>query len=112
MRMKAWVRGQITRRLYNEKQIALRSGTFQLAPHFAEIERLGLYLHIPFCRQICPYCPYNKELFQAAITAWLFIDDTPSGALLQQAFTVGDQRPERLFVWVDVAIQLIPIGIK
>jgi oxygen-independent coproporphyrinogen-3 oxidase len=24
---------------------------------------LGLYLHIPFCRQICPYCPYNKEIY-------------------------------------------------
>lgn len=29
------------------------------------IEQLGLYLHIPFCRQICPYCPYNKELLSA-----------------------------------------------
>ena len=27
------------------------------------IDALGLYLHIPFCRQICPYCPYNKELY-------------------------------------------------
>jgi oxygen-independent coproporphyrinogen-3 oxidase len=23
-------------------------------------------LHIPFCRQICPYCPYNKELYSSA----------------------------------------------
>jgi coproporphyrinogen III oxidase-like Fe-S oxidoreductase len=30
---------------------------------FQDLEELGLYLHIPFCRQICPYCPYNKELF-------------------------------------------------
>jgi coproporphyrinogen III oxidase-like Fe-S oxidoreductase len=28
------------------------------------IESIGLYLHIPFCRQICPYCPYNKVLYQ------------------------------------------------
>jgi coproporphyrinogen III oxidase-like Fe-S oxidoreductase len=27
------------------------------------IDALGLYLHIPFCRQICPYCPYNKTLY-------------------------------------------------
>jgi coproporphyrinogen III oxidase-like Fe-S oxidoreductase len=26
------------------------------------VDALGLYLHIPFCEQICPYCPYNKEL--------------------------------------------------
>ena len=28
------------------------------------IDSLGLYLHIPFCEQICPYCPYNKELYR------------------------------------------------
>ena len=26
----------------------------------------GLYLHVPFCRSICPYCPYNKVLYRAA----------------------------------------------
>ncbi len=26
----------------------------------------GLYLHVPFCRSICPYCPYNKVLVSAA----------------------------------------------
>jgi coproporphyrinogen III oxidase-like Fe-S oxidoreductase len=24
------------------------------------LESLGLYLHVPFCRQPCPYCPYNR----------------------------------------------------
>jgi oxygen-independent coproporphyrinogen-3 oxidase len=27
------------------------------------VGELGIYLHIPFCRQICPYCPYNKEIY-------------------------------------------------
>jgi oxygen-independent coproporphyrinogen-3 oxidase len=31
---------------------------------FQNINELGLYLHIPFCRYVCPYCPYNKELYQ------------------------------------------------
>jgi len=26
------------------------------------ISSLGIYLHIPFCERICPYCPYNKEI--------------------------------------------------
>lgn len=30
---------------------------------FRDIHELGIYLHIPFCNQICPYCPYNKEIF-------------------------------------------------
>ena len=24
----------------------------------------GLYVHIPFCSQLCPFCPYNKVPFQ------------------------------------------------
>jgi coproporphyrinogen III oxidase-like Fe-S oxidoreductase len=30
---------------------------------FETIENLGLYIHIPFCRSICNFCPYNKELY-------------------------------------------------
>ncbi len=29
----------------------------------SKFPKTGLYLHIPFCRQICPFCPYNKTLF-------------------------------------------------
>jgi oxygen-independent coproporphyrinogen-3 oxidase len=35
-----------------------------LADKFSKIDKLGIYLHIPFCTNICPYCPYNKELFR------------------------------------------------
>jgi len=27
----------------------------------------GLYLHFPFCHSICPFCPYNKVLFDKAL---------------------------------------------
>ncbi len=30
---------------------------------FAHAERLGLYIHIPFCRSICSFCPYCKEKY-------------------------------------------------
>jgi coproporphyrinogen III oxidase-like Fe-S oxidoreductase len=23
----------------------------------------GLYLHVPFCRSLCPFCPYNRQLY-------------------------------------------------
>ena len=32
-------------------------GAYKAAP--------GLYLHIPFCRAICPFCPYNKVPYRA-----------------------------------------------
>ncbi len=24
------------------------------------VQKTGLYIHIPFCKNLCPYCPYNK----------------------------------------------------
>ena len=24
---------------------------------------VGLYVHVPFCRRICPFCPYNKTIY-------------------------------------------------
>lgn len=32
----------------------------------------GLYLHVPFCRSICPYCPYDKVLYREGITGPYF----------------------------------------
>lgn len=30
---------------------------------FSDCKNLGLYVHIPFCKQICSFCPYCKELY-------------------------------------------------
>jgi oxygen-independent coproporphyrinogen-3 oxidase len=55
---------RILRRLFTgEGQILLESRVPSLEERLGAIEEFGLYLHIPFCRQICPYCPYNKELY-------------------------------------------------
>ncbi len=29
-------------------------------PWPAALRRPGLYLHVPFCRQLCPFCPYQR----------------------------------------------------
>lgn len=30
---------------------------------YKDCSNLGLYVHIPFCKQICSFCPYCKELY-------------------------------------------------
>lgn len=30
-------------------------------PHFPKsLKKVGLYLHVPFCKNLCPFCPYNR----------------------------------------------------
>jgi len=54
---------------------------------FAECGGLGLYVHIPFCRQLCAFCPYCKELY-APEKCSRYID-----ALLEEIHRVGGQYP-------------------
>ncbi|SHJ24229.1 oxygen-independent coproporphyrinogen-3 oxidase [Dethiosulfatibacter aminovorans DSM 17477] len=36
-------------------------GNFDNNLEFEDLDDLGLYVHIPFCRSICDFCPYCKE---------------------------------------------------
>lgn len=31
------------------------------------VERTSLYLHVPFCRHFCPYCPYTKVPYHESL---------------------------------------------
>jgi oxygen-independent coproporphyrinogen-3 oxidase len=60
------IRKKFSRLITGKNEIILKDRI----PSFEEINRkfqnineLGVYLHIPFCEQICPYCPYNKEIY-------------------------------------------------
>jgi len=33
----------------------------------AGLQRLGLYLHVPFCHNLCPYCPYHRVKFEQGL---------------------------------------------
>lgn len=33
----------------------------------SQVERTSLYLHVPFCRNCCPYCPYTKVRYDETL---------------------------------------------
>jgi coproporphyrinogen III oxidase-like Fe-S oxidoreductase len=33
------------------------------------VSEAGLYLHVPFCRSLCPFCPYNRQRFTSCAFA-------------------------------------------
>jgi oxygen-independent coproporphyrinogen-3 oxidase len=67
MWLESTFRNQFRQLLTKQKSILLENKIPSLDGRMKDIEEFGLYLHIPFCRQICPYCPYNKEIFQPEI---------------------------------------------
>ena len=52
---------------------------------YADCDRLGLYVHIPFCKSICSFCPYCKVRFDKSLC------DQYVDALLSEIHTVGGQ---------------------
>ena len=56
---------------------------------YGDCENLGLYVHIPFCRSICSFCPYCKVIYNEGVCA-RYLD-----SLLKEIHTVGAQYPER-----------------
>ena len=42
----------------------IKEGDFVLP----KTKKIGLYLHIPFCRSLCPYCPYDRTLFEKSLS--------------------------------------------
>jgi coproporphyrinogen III oxidase-like Fe-S oxidoreductase len=64
--IESYFRKKFARIFTGKNKIALidkKPSSQELAIKFHTIDELGLYLHIPFCEQICPYCPYNKEIY-------------------------------------------------
>jgi oxygen-independent coproporphyrinogen-3 oxidase len=56
---------------------------------YSECDGLGLYVHIPFCRSICTFCPYCKTVYSKE-KCDRYID-----ALLKEIELVGNQRKGR-----------------
>lgn len=56
---------------------------------YSDCESLGLYVHIPFCKSICSFCPYCKSIYNAQKM------DSYIDALLEEIRMVGEGRKEK-----------------
>lgn len=56
---------------------------------YTECDNLGLYVHIPFCKSICAFCPYCKTIYSKEICN-NYID-----ALLWEIHLVGSRTKEK-----------------
>lgn len=56
---------------------------------YQNCENLGLYIHIPFCKSICNFCPYCKVRYEDALC------DRYIDALLREIHMVGSQQKGR-----------------
>ena len=56
---------------------------------FMECKNLGLYVHIPFCKSICDFCPYCKVRYSADLC------DKYLDALIKEINIVGGQNTEK-----------------
>ncbi|MFN8487748.1 MAG: radical SAM protein [Caldilineaceae bacterium] len=76
----------------------------------------GVYLHIPFCQSLCPFCPYNKVLYQPALVQRYFsalkIEATRYTARLQRPFTslyIGGGTPSLCLEPLADVIAALPV---
>ena len=56
---------------------------------FMECKNLGLYVHIPFCKSICDFCPYCKVRYSTDLC------DKYIDALIKEIHIVGGQNTEK-----------------
>ena len=56
---------------------------------YANCDKLGLYVHIPFCRSICNFCPYCKVKYDSLLC------DTYIDHLLKEIRMVGSMYTEK-----------------
>jgi len=54
-----------------------------------DVPGLGIYVHIPFCNTICPFCPYNKVKYSKSLAA------SYKDALIKEINMVGIRNKKR-----------------
>ena len=66
--------------------------TYLPAPHPGE--RYMLYLHVPFCERLCPYCSFNRYPFREDI-ARPYFENLRREMLMLKSLGYDFERPSR-----------------
>lgn len=90
------IRRTVRKRLIGTADLALTGTVPDVGSALRGTDALGLYLHLPFCRHICPYCPYNKTAYHPKLA------DAYADAVLREidlyAPLVGERSVTSLYV--------------
>lgn len=82
---------------------------------FSRLEEIGLYVHIPFCKSLCPYCPYcripyDKKLASEYLEALLKEIDlykTKVGKVEISSIYIGGGTPTNLIDELGIVLERI-----
>lgn len=65
--MQTYIKNKIRKLLVGKNQsftfISHKNEPLDFKP-LMNLKQTNLYIHIPFCKSMCPYCPYNRVLFE------------------------------------------------
>lgn len=107
------VRSTFSRLITKQSNLTLKStvpSTRELKSKFESLSDLGIYLHIPFCDRICPYCPYNKEIYHPDIAKQYTIAVMKEIAFYSEM--VGDMPISSFYIGGGTPTTMLHNGIK
>lgn len=77
---------------FTGKLVHIKNSDFTLP----NVNNIGLYLHIPFCHSLCPYCPYDKVFYNKSL-AYRYVEAVKKEIKLISSLT-GKIRVSSLYI--------------
>ena len=97
-----------------DQEFVFKAATDTLDIDFQD-KKGGLYLHIPFCKSLCPFCPYNRiryereqaELYLAAVLCEIDLYWKRLGSLEITSIYIGGGTPTNMIDELGVMLARI-----